>query len=70
MAQDTTYDAQEIATAIKELKTTELDSLTQKFDTLEIKVLTPHTPVVKSDTSVKPELKPLQEPLKQPILKN
>ena len=38
----TTYDAQEIATAIKELKTTELDSITQQFDTLEIKVLAPY----------------------------
>lgn len=66
----TTYDAQEIATAIKELKTTELDSITQQFDTLEIKVLAPHTPVVNSDTSVMPALKPQQNPLEQPILKN
>lgn len=66
----TTYDAQEIATAIKELKTTELDSITQQFDTLELKVLAPHTPVVNRDTSVKPAPKPQQEPLKQPLPNN
>ncbi len=44
----TTNDAKEIVSAIKELKTTEVDNPTpQLFDTLEIKVLTPHTPIVK-----------------------
>lgn len=44
----TTNDAKEIVSAIKELKTTETDNPTpQLFDTLEIKVLTPHTPIVK-----------------------
>lgn len=66
----TTYDAQEIATAIKELKTTELDSITQQFDTLEIKVLAPYTPVVKSDTSKRSVPRSQQSPLKQPIPKN
>lgn len=66
----TTYDAQEIATAIKELKTTEIDSITQQLDTLEIKVLAPHSPVVKSDTSKRSVPGSQQNPLKQPIPKN
>lgn len=44
----TTNDAKEIVSAIKDLKTTETDNSTpQLFDTLEIKVLTPHSHVVK-----------------------
>lgn len=60
-----------IENALKVSSSSVLDSTKiQQFDTLEIKVLAPHTPVVNSDTSTKPAPKPQQELSKQPIPKN
>lgn len=62
---------QRIENALKVSSSSVLDSIKiQQFDTLEIKVLAPHIPVVKSDTSANLASKPQQDPSKQSIPKN